>query len=56
MLGLPAPSLKALALALSEGASYVTLSDDLTALRVGFEHGLAMLRSQAGSENAGDCK
>jgi 2-keto-3-deoxy-L-rhamnonate aldolase RhmA len=56
VLGLPAPSLKALALALSEGASYVTLSDDLTALRVGFEHGLAILRSQAGSENAGDRK
>jgi 2-dehydro-3-deoxyglucarate aldolase/4-hydroxy-2-oxoheptanedioate aldolase len=39
-LGLPAPSPKAFALAAAEGASYVTVSDDITALRLGFAQGL----------------
>jgi 2-dehydro-3-deoxyglucarate aldolase/4-hydroxy-2-oxoheptanedioate aldolase len=39
-LGLPAPSPKAFALAVAEGASYVTVSDDITALRLGFAQGL----------------
>jgi 2-keto-3-deoxy-L-rhamnonate aldolase RhmA len=39
-LGLPAPSPKAFALAAAEGASYVTVSDDITALRLGFAKGL----------------
>jgi 2-dehydro-3-deoxyglucarate aldolase/4-hydroxy-2-oxoheptanedioate aldolase len=46
ILGLPAPNPKALALARTEGASYVTLSDDLTALRVGLAHGLSMLSEE----------
>jgi 2-keto-3-deoxy-L-rhamnonate aldolase RhmA len=44
ILGLPAPNPKALALAQAEGAFYVTLSDDLSALRVGLAQGLTMLR------------
>ena len=43
MLGLPAPNPRALALAQAEGASYVTLSDDLTALRIGLAQGLSLL-------------
>ena len=39
-LGLPAPGPKAFALAEAEGASYVTVSDDITALRLGFAKGL----------------
>jgi 4-hydroxy-2-oxoheptanedioate aldolase len=49
MLGLPAPNSKAVALALSEGAHYVTISDDLTALRLGLERGLAMFREHEDS-------
>lgn len=48
-LGLPAPNAKALALALSEGAEYVTISDDLTALRQGLERALAMFREHKDS-------
>ena len=39
-LGLPAPGAKAFALAVAEGAQYVTVSDDITALRLGFAKGL----------------
>jgi 2-keto-3-deoxy-L-rhamnonate aldolase RhmA len=39
-LGLPAPGAKAFALAEAEGARYVTVSDDITALRLGFSKGL----------------
>ncbi|MET0481777.1 MAG: aldolase/citrate lyase family protein [Aestuariivirgaceae bacterium] len=39
-LGLPAPGPKAFGLAADEGASYVTVSDDITALRLGFAKGL----------------
>jgi 2-keto-3-deoxy-L-rhamnonate aldolase RhmA len=46
-LGLPAPNPKALKLALEEHASYVTLSDDLTALRVGLAQALAKWREQS---------
>lgn len=49
ILGLPAPNSKALALAMSEGADYVTISDDLTALRTGLEQGLAMFRQHEDS-------
>jgi 4-hydroxy-2-oxoheptanedioate aldolase len=45
MLGLPAPNSSALALALSEGADYVTISDDLTALRMGLERALDLFRA-----------
>jgi 2-dehydro-3-deoxyglucarate aldolase/4-hydroxy-2-oxoheptanedioate aldolase len=48
-LGLPAPNPKALALALSEGADYVTISDDLTALRMGLERALALFRDHKDS-------
>jgi 2-keto-3-deoxy-L-rhamnonate aldolase RhmA len=48
-LGLPAPNAKALALALSEGAEYVTLTDDLTALRMGLERALALFRDHKDS-------
>jgi len=47
VLGLPVPNPSALALARAEGASYVTLSDDLSALRSGFAQALAMLHPQA---------
>lgn len=43
LLGLPTPSAKALAFARAEGASYVTLSDDLTALRIGLAQGIGSL-------------
>jgi 2-keto-3-deoxy-L-rhamnonate aldolase RhmA len=39
-LGLPAPGAKTFALAEAEGARYVTVSDDITALRLGFSKGL----------------
>jgi 4-hydroxy-2-oxoheptanedioate aldolase len=48
-LGLPAPNARALALALSEGADYVTISDDLTALRKGLEQALALFRDHKDS-------
>jgi 2-keto-3-deoxy-L-rhamnonate aldolase RhmA len=48
ILGLPAPNPKALALAQAEGASYVTLSDDLSALRIGLAQGLSMLKAKNG--------
>jgi 2-keto-3-deoxy-L-rhamnonate aldolase RhmA len=48
-LGLPAPNARALALALSEGAAYVTISDDLTALRMGLERALALFRDHKDS-------
>lgn len=44
VLGLPAPNAKAYGLAVAEGAGYVTVSDDLTALRVGLAKGLEMAR------------
>lgn len=44
VLGLPAPSPAAYALAVEEGAGYVTVCDDLTALRTGFVQGLAVAR------------
>ena len=43
ILGLPAATPKALALAIAEGAAYATLTDDLSALRTGLAEGLAML-------------
>jgi 2-keto-3-deoxy-L-rhamnonate aldolase RhmA len=46
ILGLPAPNRAALALAQAEGASYVTLADDLNALRIGLAHGLSMLKEE----------
>jgi 2-keto-3-deoxy-L-rhamnonate aldolase RhmA len=49
MLGLPAPNSRALALALSEGADYVTISDDLTALRMGLERSLDLFRAHKDS-------
>lgn len=49
MLGLPAPNSRALALAQSEDAHYVTISDDLSALRLGLEQGLAMFRQHKDS-------
>jgi 2-keto-3-deoxy-L-rhamnonate aldolase RhmA len=45
VLGLPAPSARAYALAVAEGAGYVTVSDDLTALREGFAKGLEIARA-----------
>jgi len=45
-LGLPAPNPKAVRLARTEGASYVTLSDDLSALRIGLAQGLAALHEE----------
>ena len=45
-LGLPAPNPKAVLLARTEGASYVTLSDDLSALRSGLAQGLAALHGE----------
>ena len=48
-LGLPAPNARALALAVSEGADYVTISDDLTALRTGLERALAQFRDHKDS-------
>jgi 2-keto-3-deoxy-L-rhamnonate aldolase RhmA len=44
VLGLPAPGAAAYRLAAEQGASYVTLSDDLTALRLGFANGLEIAR------------
>jgi len=44
VLGLPAPGAKAFALASAEGAGYVTVSDDITALRLGFVQGLQVAR------------
>jgi 4-hydroxy-2-oxoheptanedioate aldolase len=41
-LGLPAPDPSAYALAVAEGARYVTVCDDLTALRSGFAQGLVV--------------
>jgi 2-keto-3-deoxy-L-rhamnonate aldolase RhmA len=49
MLGLPAPNAKGLAFALSEGADYVTISDDLTALRMGLERALTLFREHKDS-------
>jgi 2-keto-3-deoxy-L-rhamnonate aldolase RhmA len=46
-LGLPAPGAKAFALAREEGAGYVTISDDITALRLGFAQGLEVARQRA---------
>jgi 4-hydroxy-2-oxoheptanedioate aldolase len=43
ILGLPAPTATALAFAKVQGADYVTVSDDLTAIRLGFAQGLALL-------------
>jgi 4-hydroxy-2-oxoheptanedioate aldolase len=40
VLGLPAADASAYALAVAEGAAYVTVCDDLTALRVGLAKGL----------------
>jgi len=45
VLGLPAPSAGAYALAVAEGAGYVTVSDDITALRLGFAEGLKVADS-----------
>jgi 2-keto-3-deoxy-L-rhamnonate aldolase RhmA len=42
-LGLPAPTARAVAFARGQGADYVTVSDDLTALRLGLAQGLAAL-------------
>jgi 4-hydroxy-2-oxoheptanedioate aldolase len=36
-LGLPAPGIEACEFAISQGADYITISDDLTALRLGFD-------------------
>lgn len=44
VLGLPAPGPEAYALAVAEGAGYVTVCDDLTALRTGFARGLEVAR------------
>jgi 2-dehydro-3-deoxyglucarate aldolase/4-hydroxy-2-oxoheptanedioate aldolase len=44
VLGLPAPGAAAYKLAVDEGAGYVTLSDDLTALRLGFAQGLEVAK------------
>jgi 2-dehydro-3-deoxyglucarate aldolase/4-hydroxy-2-oxoheptanedioate aldolase len=52
VLGLPAASLRAWKLAREEGASYVTLSDDLTALRIGFAQGLAVLKEDEAKPQA----
>jgi 2-dehydro-3-deoxyglucarate aldolase/4-hydroxy-2-oxoheptanedioate aldolase len=43
--GLPAPGADAFTLAAEEGASFVTVCDDITALRVGFEAGLQTVRN-----------
>jgi len=43
--GLPAPGAGAFALAAEEGASFVTVCDDITALRVGFEAGLQVVKN-----------
>ncbi|MDP9137678.1 MAG: aldolase/citrate lyase family protein [Pseudomonadota bacterium] len=45
MLGLPAPGAAVYRLAAEEGAGYVTVSDDLTALRLGLTRGLEVARS-----------
>jgi 2-dehydro-3-deoxyglucarate aldolase/4-hydroxy-2-oxoheptanedioate aldolase len=45
VLGLPAPGAEAYALAAAEGAGYVTVSDDITALRLGFTKGLEVAES-----------
>jgi 4-hydroxy-2-oxoheptanedioate aldolase len=43
--GLPAPGAGPFALAAEEGASFVTVCDDITALRVGFEAGLQVAKN-----------
>jgi len=43
--GLPAPGKGPFALAAEEGASFVTVCDDITALRVGFEAGLQVAKT-----------
>ena len=43
--GLPAPGAGPFALAAEEGASFVTVCDDITALRLGFEAGLQVARN-----------
>ena len=48
VLGLPAPGPAAYALAVAEGAGYVTVSDDLTALRLGFAQGLEVAKQATG--------
>ena len=44
--GLPVPGEAAYLLAAEEGAGYVTVSDDLTALRTGFAKGLEVARDE----------
>lgn len=48
VLGLPAPGPKAYGLAVAEGAGYVTVCDDLTALRTGLVNGLQVAREPTG--------
>jgi 2-dehydro-3-deoxyglucarate aldolase/4-hydroxy-2-oxoheptanedioate aldolase len=43
---MPAPDPRVLAFATRHGARFVTVSDDLTALRVGFAHGLAPVKGK----------
>jgi 4-hydroxy-2-oxoheptanedioate aldolase len=46
VLGLPTPGAQAYALAVAEGAHYVTMCDDLTALRLGFAQGLQVAKDK----------
>jgi 4-hydroxy-2-oxoheptanedioate aldolase len=48
VLGLPAPGPATYALAVAEGAGYVTVCDDLTALRLGFARGLEVAKQARG--------
>jgi 4-hydroxy-2-oxoheptanedioate aldolase len=48
VLGLPAPGPAAYALAVAEGSGYVTVCDDLTALRLGFAQGLELAKQATG--------
>jgi 2-keto-3-deoxy-L-rhamnonate aldolase RhmA len=43
--GLPAPGAGPFALAAEEGATFVTVCDDITALRLGFEAGLQVAKN-----------
>jgi 4-hydroxy-2-oxoheptanedioate aldolase len=47
--GLPAPGAGPFALAVEQGASFVTVCDDITALRVGLESGLKVAQDHVKS-------
>jgi 2-keto-3-deoxy-L-rhamnonate aldolase RhmA len=50
--GLPAPGARPFALAMEQGASFVTVCDDITALRVGLESGLKVAEAYAKSSSS----